>query len=142
MNVVAGFHLVESLATLDQIRQGLVGADVEHDVDILFVFKVAVEANDVFVGKGTMNFDLTGQLLTGLSAGQVRLRDNLEGPGELSMLLSLDRFDSLHLVALGEASFAEEAATLITDKLARLVLVFRVYWLNLLFDQLKQRNRA
>lgn len=143
VDIVAGFHLVESLAALDQVRQRLVRADVQHDVHILFVFKVAVEADDVLVGERAMNFDFTGQLLTGLRAGQVGLGHHLEGPGQGLVLFSLDWFDSFDLVALSEASLPKEAATLVANELARFVLVFRVYWLHLLFDQLKTtKNRS
>ena len=105
-DVVSGLNLMQALASLDKIREGLVGADVEHDVDVLFVFEVAVEADDVLVVERAMDFDLTGELLARLCPGEVRLGHHLESPGQLLVLLTLDWLNAAHLVALGETAFA------------------------------------
>ena len=81
-----------------------------------------------------VNLDLAGELLTGLGPGQVCLGDNFEGPSGRLVLLSLDRLDSLHLITLCEASFTEETAPAVSDDLARLVVVLRIYGLDLLFN--------
>ena len=49
VDVVASLDLVESLTTLDQVRQRLILANVEHDVDIFSVFKVPVESDNKLV---------------------------------------------------------------------------------------------
>ena len=80
VDVVASFHFVESLAALDEVRQRLILANIQHDVDILSVLEVAVEAHDVLIVERSMNFDLTGQFLTSLGPCQVGLGDHLERP--------------------------------------------------------------
>ena len=68
VDVVAGLDLVKLLTALNQVCQGLIGADVQHDVDILFVLEVAIEADDVLVIKRPVNLNLTRQLLSGLGS--------------------------------------------------------------------------
>ena len=68
VDVVAGLDLVKLLMALNQVCQGLIGADVKHDVDILFVLEVAIEADDVLVIKRPVNLNLTRQLLSGLGS--------------------------------------------------------------------------
>ena len=83
-----------------------------------------------------MNLNLAGQLLASLGSGQVLLGDHFEGPGGCLVLLSLYRLNPLHLVALCEASFAEEATSAVADDLARLVVIFWIHGLHLLLDGL------
>ena len=68
VDVVAGLDLVKLLAALNQVCQGLIGADVEHDVDILLVLEVAIEADDVLVIERSVNLNLTSQLLASLGS--------------------------------------------------------------------------
>ena len=68
VDVVAGLDLVKLLTALNQVCQRLIGADVQHDVDILFVLEVAIEADDVLVIKRPVNLDFTRQLLSGLGS--------------------------------------------------------------------------
>ena len=68
VDVVAGLDLVKLLAALNQVCQGLIRADVQHDVDILLVLEVAIEADDVLVIKRPVNLNLTRQLLSGLGS--------------------------------------------------------------------------
>ena len=63
INIESSFHLVESFASLNQIRERLVLADVQHDVDVLLVLKVSVKSNDVFVVERAVDFDLTSKFL-------------------------------------------------------------------------------
>lgn len=49
VNVVASLNLMKALATLNKVRKRLVAADIQHDIDILFVLEVAIKANDSFV---------------------------------------------------------------------------------------------
>ena len=136
VDVVAGFDLVKLLAALNQVCQGLIRADVQHDVDILLVLEVAIEADDVLVVERPVNLDLTSQLLAGLSSRQIGFGDDLQGPRHIFVLLSLDWLDPADLVALGEAALAEEAASLIGDDLAWLVVVFRSKRLYFLLNDL------
>ena len=73
MNVVSSFDLMQALAALDQVRKRLITADVEHDVDILFVFEVAIEANNTFMIQRAMNFDLACQFLAGFGPSEIGL---------------------------------------------------------------------
>ena len=68
VDVVAGLDLVKLLAALNQVCQGLIGADVQHDVDILLVLEVAIEADDVLVIERSVNLNLTSQLLASLGS--------------------------------------------------------------------------
>ena len=49
VDVITSFDLMQSLSPLHEVREGLVLADVEHDVYILFVFEVAIKSADVFI---------------------------------------------------------------------------------------------
>ena len=60
IDVVASFYLVESLSTLYKIRERLVLADIKHNVDILLIFEVAVESNNVLIVQRAMDFDFAG----------------------------------------------------------------------------------
>ena len=104
VDVVASLHLVQPLPSLDEIRQRLVLADIEHDVDVLLVLEVAVEPDDVLVVQRAMDLDLAGQLLPCLGSCQICLWHNFECPRFGLVLLSLDWFESAHLVALREST--------------------------------------
>lgn len=54
------------------------------------------------------------------------------------MLFSLDRLNTAYFVALGEATLAEESTSLVRNDLTRLVVVFRIHWLDFLFDDLRK----
>jgi len=139
VDVVAGFDLVEALTSLDQVRQRLVIADIEQNVDIFFVLEVAVETYDILMVQRSVNLDLTCQLLSCLCPCQVGFRDDFESPCGSLMLLCFDWLNPAHLVALGEATLSKEAASAVFDNLARLVVVFWVHRLNFLFNNLLQR---
>ena len=83
-----------------------------------------------------MNLDLASEFLAGLCSGQVGLGNNLEGPGHGLVLFALDWLDSLHLVALGETSFAKEASALISNELTWFVGVFWIDGFDFLFNDL------
>ena len=48
-------------------------ANVEHDIDVLFVFEVAIEAHNILVLERAVNLDLAGELLTSFASSKVRL---------------------------------------------------------------------
>ena len=87
VDVVAGLDLVKLLTAFNQVCQGLIGADVQHDVDILLVFEVSIEADDVLVIERPVNLNLTCQLLACLSSCQIDLRDDFKSPGLRFVLL-------------------------------------------------------
>ena len=76
VDVVAGLDLVKLLAALNQVCQGLIGADVEHDVHILFVLEVSIEADDVLVIERPVNLNLTREFLACLGSRQIDLGDD------------------------------------------------------------------
>ncbi len=45
--------------------QGVVVAEFQDDVDILRVFKNVIEGDNIFVGKGFVDFDLSDELRMG-----------------------------------------------------------------------------
>ncbi len=63
VNVVASFNLMKSLASLDQVWERLVLANVKHDVDVLLVLEISVKANNVLIVKWSVDLNLTCQLL-------------------------------------------------------------------------------
>jgi len=73
VDVVSGFEFVKALASPDQVAKGLIMANVEHDVDVLFVFEVPIEAYNVLVDERAVDLDLTGELLTGFASSEVCL---------------------------------------------------------------------
>jgi hypothetical protein len=104
LDVVASFELVKTLASSHQVTKGLIVADVEHNVDVVFVFEVAVEANNVFVTQGAMDLDFTSQLLTGLASGEIRLADDFEGPSFVFVIVGLDGCNPADFVCFSEAT--------------------------------------
>lgn len=80
-----------------------------------------------------MNLNLTCEFLARLSASQVGLRDYLQRPSLVFVVVSLNGLDSLDFVALGESSLAEEAPFLVLDVAWR--LAFRQFT-NFLFNNL------
>ena len=45
-------------------------ANIEHDINILFVFEVAIEAHDILVWEWAVDLDLWGQLLASFTLGE------------------------------------------------------------------------
>ena len=76
VDVVACLDLVKLFAALNQVCQGLIGADVEHDVHILFVLEVSIEADDVLVIERPVNLNLTREFLACLGSRQIDLGDD------------------------------------------------------------------
>ena len=83
-----------------------------------------------------MNFNLTRQFLAGFGPDEVCLWHDFEGPGLGLVLHCLDWFDSSDLVALGEATFAQESATLVCHSLSWLIVVLWADWLYFLLNDL------
>ena len=49
LEIVSHFHLSQSLPSLDELVESLVGADFQENVDIFVVLEDMLEANDVGV---------------------------------------------------------------------------------------------
>lgn len=109
--------------------------DVEHDVDVLFVFEVSVKTDNKLVCKRPVDLNFAGQLLPGLCSGEVGFRHYFESPGLVLIFFSLDGLESTDFVALCESSFAQKALSQIFDNFA---LFGRVIWVDrlafLLYD--------
>lgn len=58
---------MQALASLDQVRQRLVLANVKHNVNIGLIFEVAIESHHMFIFERAMDLDLAFQLLLGLA---------------------------------------------------------------------------
>ena len=78
-----------------------------------------------------MNLDLTHQFLLGSAPLQRRFVNDLSCCD--CLCLALDK-----LIAFGEATFAEEAASLVGDNLAWLIVVFRGKRLYFLLNDLQK----
>ena len=104
VDIESSFHLMQSLSTLNQIGKRLILADVQHDVDVLLVFKVSVKSNNIFVAEGAMDFDFAGKLLAGLGPRQVCLWHHFERPRLCLVFLSLDGLETADLVAFSKAT--------------------------------------
>ncbi len=139
VDVIASLDLVQALTSLNQVTERAVGANVKHNIDVLLVFEVSIKSDHIFVIKRSVDLNLTGQFLTGLGPREVSFWHCFESPCCRLVLLSLDRLDSANLVAFGKSSFSEVAATLVSDDLAGLVVVFRVHRLDFLFDYLNKK---
>lgn len=118
-DVEAGFEFGEPFASADQVGQRLVVADVQHDVNVVLVFEVAVEANHVLVVQRPVDLDLARQLLAGLAPGQVHLVDHFKSP----TLLRLQRTESRDLVGPGESALAKETTLFVQNNLRGLIVL-------------------
>jgi hypothetical protein len=90
----------------------------------------------------SVDLDLASEFLAGFSPRKIGLGDNLEGPGHALLFFSLNRFNSADLVALGKSSLSEEATALVSDSLARFIVVLRVDWLHFLFNDLYKHTTS
>ena len=138
VDVVASLNLMQAFAPLDQVGKRLVLTDVQHNIHILFIFEVAIEAHDILVVQRPVDLNLARELLSRLCPGKIGLRDTFESPSGRLMLFSLDRLNPFHLVALGETTFSKEAAPAVFHDLAWLVMILRIYRFDFLLDCLQR----
>lgn len=68
IDVISSLNLMQSFAPLDQIRKRLILTDIKHDIYVLFVLKVSIEADNILMIQRSVNLDLAGELLSGLSS--------------------------------------------------------------------------
>ena len=108
LDVVACFQFVQALPTAHQVTQRLILADIQHDIYVVLVLEVPIEAHNVLMVQGAVNLDLTRQLLSCLRASEVLLADDLECPRPCALLLRLDWVESPHLVGLGKAALLKD----------------------------------
>lgn len=83
-----------------------------------------------------MNLDFTRQLLAGFSPREISLRDNFQCPCQILMVFGLNWLDAANFIALGEATLAKEAQSLVGDDLAGLVVILWTQRLHFLLDDL------
>ena len=103
VDVALDLELVEALAAAQQLVQRLVLAQLQEDVDVLGVLEEVLEADDVVLVQGSVNLDLTHQLLLGSSLGQSGLHNDFGGRDTLV-------FEVGELETAGETTFTEELA--------------------------------
>ena len=99
--VTLDFQLMESLASLKQFIQTLVLTKLEKYVNAFRVLKEVHELAHIRMLHRTMDLDLRHQLLLGSASLKRGLVDDLGSTDTL-------RFALNELIALGEATFAEE----------------------------------
>jgi hypothetical protein len=100
-DIALHLQLNQSFPSPEQFVQRLTLAQLEDDVNVLRILEEVLEADDVAVVEGPMNFDLAHELLLGPRLRQRRLVDYLgrrDAP----------RLRIRELVALGEAALAQE----------------------------------
>lgn len=104
VDVVPSLDFVQALASPNKIRQGAVSAYVQHDVDVLLVFKVLFEPHHAFVGQRSVDFNLTGEFLPCFCSCQIRLGNDLKSPRLVGFEGVYGWLDLLDLVALCKAA--------------------------------------
>ena len=80
-----------------------------------------------------MDFDLAHEFLLGATFRQRRLLNDFRSVDKVC--LGINEFK-----AFGEATFAEEAPTAVSDNLTRLVVVLRIYRFHFLFNRLQAQS--
>jgi hypothetical protein len=60
--VVLDFHLGEPLPPLDELVEGLVGTNLQKDIDVFVVLKYMLEFHNIWVAERLVDFDLSDQL--------------------------------------------------------------------------------
>lgn len=65
--VVLHLHLGQSLPPLQQLIQGLVGADLQQDVDVLVVLEDVLELDEVLLAQRLVDLDFSDELDEGRS---------------------------------------------------------------------------
>jgi hypothetical protein len=63
--VVLDLHLRESLPPLEELVEGLVGANFQQDIYVFVVLKYMLEFHNMRVAEGLVDFDLSDQLHDG-----------------------------------------------------------------------------
>jgi hypothetical protein len=78
-NHVPGLELNQLLASLHEIRHGVVHAELQEQIGIQAILKVTLKTNDVGVVQSPVNANLTPQLLLGARFDQSGLGNDLQG---------------------------------------------------------------
>lgn len=94
---------MEALSSAEELVKGLVLAQFKQNVDVFCVLEEVLEADDVVLVEGAVDFDFGHQLLLGPSLCQGGLGNYFGGRDSLV-------FEVGELKAAGETSFAEELA--------------------------------
>lgn len=101
VHIALDLELVQAFPAPQQLIQGLVGAQLKQNVDVLRVLEEVLKADDVVVMEGSVDLDLGHQLGLSTRLGEGALHDNL---GCLDLLV----LQVGHLVALGETTLSQE----------------------------------
>jgi hypothetical protein len=117
LDVEPSFDFVESLASFEQVGERLVVADVQQHVDVVFVLEIPVEPDHVLVLQRAVDFNLTGEFLTGFALCEPGFRYHLEGPSLSLVFKSFDRRNPRNFICFREASLAKEASFFVSDDL-------------------------
>ena len=106
VNIIAGLHLMKTLTSANKIRKRLIVTDVEHYINIFFVFKIAIKADNILIEKGPMNFYFACQLLSCLSPSKISFWNNFQSPCLCFILFTLDWLKTTDFVTFRKTSFA------------------------------------
>lgn len=98
--------LGEIAASLDELHQRAIRTQLEQNVDIVLVLEKSLKSDEVGMTKRHVNLDLVQQLLLGLGANERRLANHFASV--VSPTVETD-----HFVAVGEASFTKEPASVV-----------------------------
>ena len=89
-HVVPGLGLRHRHPALQDVHQGLSGAVLQHDVDVVSVLKVLEELYYVFVSQRAMKLNFTGNFFLVMRLGDPRFVDDLGC--EHSIRFEIDEF--------------------------------------------------
>ncbi len=92
--------------------------DIEQHVDVVFIFEIPVEANNVFMLQRSMNFDFAGEFLSGFAFGEPCFRYNFQSPSFCLMLYCLDRSNAGNFICFRKATLAQKASLSVGDDLS------------------------
>ena len=69
-NHALGFTLVRVRISAKKhgVRGCKILTDIKHDINVLFVFKVSIEADNILMIQRSVNLDFAGKLLSGFSS--------------------------------------------------------------------------
>ena len=59
INVVACLNLMKSLTSTNKVRKRLIVTNIKHDINIFFIFKIAIKAYNILIIERSVNFYFT-----------------------------------------------------------------------------------
>lgn len=112
--------------------------NVEHDVNVVFVFKISIEAHNVLVMQRSVDLDLACQFLPRFASCQVGFANDFQGPAFISIGFSWT--DARYFVCSSKSAFPKEASFLVQIDLRNLIIFLSLCWLHSFFNNLKMIN--